>query len=36
VKIVLDEVFGKENFINEIIWAITRTANGSAPHILEE
>ena len=32
IKIILDEVFGKENFINEIIWWKGREGGGSRSH----
>lgn len=30
VKVLMDEVFGKENFVNDIIWAYSRWANVSS------
>lgn len=32
VKIILDEVFGKENFVNEIIWQRTGSQNNAASY----
>lgn len=30
VKVLMDEIFGKENFVNDIIWAYSRWANVSS------
>jgi adenine-specific DNA-methyltransferase len=39
VKLVLDEVFGKESFSNEIVWkrgrVVTRTASGQYPRVTD-